>query len=180
MTGALAVQAWGQSSEPAPIGEFFGQFAGSAIASQKFPSGFGKLDIRDLDVTIKPWRNNGFTVSWSTVFRNPKSKKQKKRSVTMHFLPTINAKVWRAARSGDPLVGHPLVWARLADKALIIYIVGLKSTGESSMAIYRRTVDNNVMTLEFERRDDGKAVRLVRGHLKRQGGKMKKKEMKKK
>jgi len=164
----LAGTAWGAESEPAPIGQFFGHFKGSAIASQKFPGGFGKLDNRDLDVSIKPWDSGGFSLSWSTVFRSRKAKQPKKRSLTLNFVRTINPKVWRAARSGDPLSGHALIWARLDAKTLAVYIIELKSSGQPAMAIYRRTVNKDVMTLEFERRDDGKAVRLVRGDLHRQ------------
>ena len=168
LTSLLAVGAWGRELEPAPIGQFYGHFKGSAIASQKFPGGAGKLDNRGLDVTIKPWEKGGFSVSWSTVFLRRKAKRPKKRSMTLNFLRTVNPKVWRGARSGDPLVGNALIWARLDGKALVVYIIELKPSGESAMAIYRRTLDKGVMTLEFERRDDGKAVRLVRGQLKRQ------------
>jgi len=168
LTGFLAAGAWGAESSSTPLGHFFGSFKGTAIASQKFPSGSGKLDIRDLDVTIKPLEKGGFSVSWSTVFRSRKAKQAKTRSMTWNFQRTVNPKVWRGVRSGDPLVGNALIWARVDGKAMLVYVIELKPSGESAMAIYRRTVINDVMTLEFERRDDGKAVRLVRGHLKRQ------------
>jgi len=171
LTGLAVVGGSAVAAETDPVARFYGHFAGSAIATQKFPKSFGKLSNRDLDVTIRRGKDGGFSISWGTVFRERNPKLSRKREVTMHFRRTAKAHVWRAKRSGDPLADLPLIWARLDGKALLVYIFGLKASGSSSMAIYRRTVTKDVMTLEFERREDGKVVRWVKGRLKRQGKK---------
>lgn len=161
------------------IKDFEGHFVGMGITRVKQPSGSVAARDRDLDVVIIAGKDGGFTLSWKTVYlyRWTNSEKSKKHFSSLAFKPTEKKNVWRAARSGDPLKGRAMIWARLEDKTLTVYVVAADPAGGLATAIYERRLTGRGMQLRFMSHRDGKQIRSVHAVLRREkpGKKMEKK-----
>ncbi len=151
------------------IKDFQGHFVGIGVTRVKQVTGSVAARDRDLDVVIIAGSDGGFSLSWKTVYlyRWTKSEKSKKRFSSLTFKPTDKKNVWRATRSGDPLAGRAMIWARLEGKVLSVYVVAADPAGGLSTAIYERTLTKNGMLLRFASRHNGKVVRTVNAELKR-------------
>jgi len=151
------------------IKDFQGHFVGIGVTRVKQVKGSVAARDRDLDVVIIAGSDGGFSLSWKTVYlyRWTKSEKSKKRFSSLTFTPTDKKNVWRAARSGDPLAGRAMIWARLAGKVLTVYVVAADPEGGLATAIYERTLTKKGMLLRFASRHNGKVVRTVNAELKR-------------
>ncbi len=149
--------------------KFFGTFAGEA--KTVFDSKNKRVgEKRTTRVEIRKAAEGRFVVSWTTDFPDRKRIAKRLRTTTMEFTPTGNPAVWRALRTGNPLFGQALIWARVADTSITIYIVGVLKSGVMLTAMYRRVLDGDTMKLEFERTEDGTRRRAVQGSLTRVKG----------
>jgi hypothetical protein len=161
------------------IKDFEGHFVGMGVTRVKQPTGSVAARDRDLDVVIIAGSDGGFSVSWKTVYlyRWTKSEKSKKHFSTLTFKPTDKKNVWRAVRSGDPLKGRAMVWARIDGKVLKVYVIAADPAGGLATAIYERRITKQGMQLRFLSTRDGKPVRSVNAVLRRAkpGKKMEKK-----
>jgi hypothetical protein len=151
------------------IKAFEGHYVGVGVTRVKQQKGSVAARDRDLDVVIIAGSDGGFSLSWKTVYlyRWTKSEKSKKRFSSLTFVPTDKKNVWRAKRSGDPLKGSAMIWARLEGKVLSVYVVAADPAGGLATAIYERTLTKKGMLLRFTSRHNGKVVRTVNAELKR-------------
>lgn len=146
--------------------KFYGKFAGPAVTEfDSNPAAMGQK--RSSEVEVKADTHKGFRLSWSTEISDQPDSEPRVRSTEMHFVPSQQTGVWHAINTGDPLRGQALIFAHIDESTLTVYIVGVEQNGRLMTAIYRRTVNGDDMALEFERSEDGKRERLVRGALKR-------------
>jgi len=151
------------------IKDFEGHFTGKGTTRVKQPAGSIAARDRDLDVVIIAGSDGGFSLSWKTVYlyRWTRSETSKRRFSSLTFKPTGKTGIWRAARSGDPLAGRAMVWARLAGKVLSVYVVAADPEGGLTTAIYQRTLTDKGMQLRFVSLRDGKPLRSVNAVLRR-------------
>ena len=151
------------------IKDFEGHFVGMGVTRVKQPTGSIAARDRDLDVVIIAGADGGFSLSWKTVYlyRWTKSEKSKKRFSTLTFKPTDKKNVWRAVRSGDPLKGRAMVWARIDGKVLKVYVIAADPAGGLATAIYERRITKQGMQLRFLSTRDGRPVRSVNAVLRR-------------
>ncbi|MGE0423678.1 MAG: hypothetical protein AB7O88_15520 [Reyranellaceae bacterium] len=167
MSAALVLCVAAGAAYAADPAKFYGKFKGevTTTASAK-PADVGSK--RESTVDIKAAPEAGFLVYWSTEFLARPAGPDKVRATSLHFLPTSNPNVWRAARTGDPLYGQALIWAQVLDKSLTIYATIVPKDGRPVMTIYRRTLNGEDLALEYERIEDGKRTTLVSGTLKKE------------
>jgi hypothetical protein len=147
--------------------KFYGKYKGevtTTVAAK--PADVGSK--RESTVDIKAAPEAGFLVYWSTEFLARPAGPDKVRATSLHFLPTTNPNVWRAARTGDPIHGQALIWAQVLDKAMTIYATIIPKDGHPVMTVYRRTLTGEDLALEYERIEDGKRVTAVSGTLKKE------------
>jgi len=164
---ALVLLAGGAVAET--IKDFEGHYVGMGVTRMKQPVGHVTARDRDLDVVIIAGSDGGFSLSWKTVFlyRWTKSEESKKRFSSLTFKPTGKPGIWRATRSGDPLAGRAMIWARLAGKVLAVYVVAADPGGSLVTAIYQRTLTKTGMQLRFSSQREGKELRTVNAMLRR-------------
>lgn len=155
----------------APIQEFFGQYSGRTL----FP--MGEVSNRDMRLAIRPYGVfGGFTVFWeTTTFRDGATGKTKRYLYS--FQPTANPNVFAAVKRqdeagnpipADPMSGHPYAWARLEGEALTINVITISESGDLVHQVYQRSLTSDGLRLEFRRFQNGKAVREIKGSLKRE------------
>ena len=166
---AFAVLLLAGAAAAETIKDFEGHYVGMGVTRVKQPVGHVAAQDRDLDVVIIAGSGGGFSLSWKTVFlyRWTKSEESKKRFTSLTFKPTGKPGIWRATRSGDPLAGRAMVWARLAGKVLTVYVVAADPGGGLVTAIYQRTLTKKGMQLRFASHRDGKQLRTVNAILRR-------------
>ncbi len=158
-----------QASRDLPIAAFYGRFTGSGIAAGEDVEYLG-VTQRDLDVHIQA-QGSGFTATWTTVLRQGGTRGSpnvRRRSTTLNFTPLGRAGLFRAAESGDPTAGQPLVWARIRGSTLYIYEINMIEDGRWDVQTYARTVSGAGMQLEYTRLLDGERRRTVRGRMVKQ------------
>ncbi len=159
-----------QNSPTEDLSRFFGTFKGTAATAIK-----GEISERDLTVTIKPWEDKGFTVEWTTVSYRANGE-QKKSSPSINFYsssrPGIYASAMRTNVFGhtvpfDPLSAdaHPYVWAGLEDDTLTVSALYIVADGGYEMHVYKRTLQEDGLALEFERTKDGEVITEVSAML---------------
>jgi len=157
------------------IKDFEGHYVGVGVTRVQQSVGHVAARDRDLDVVIIAGSDGGFSLSWKTVFlyRWTKSEESKKRFTSLTFKPTGRPGIWRATRSGDPLAGRAMIWARLAGKVLSVYVVAADPAGGLVTAIYQRTLTKKGMQLRFVSERDGEQLRTVNAMLRRAKAKKK-------
>lgn len=149
----------------AGIGAFFGNWKGSGISESEVSSNF-HMTVRDLEVTIKPAADTGFEITWSTVQRqkgNPANPTEAVKAATLTF-SAVGGGVWQA-KSGDPMSGGQLAWARIEENTLIISTFQVAEDGHGEYQVYRRTLTGSGMELEFVRLEDGRQLRTAKARL---------------
>ncbi|HUT47944.1 MAG TPA: hypothetical protein VM325_01280 [Alphaproteobacteria bacterium] len=166
---AFAVLLFAGTAAAQTIKDFEGHYVGVGVTRVKQSAGRVAARDRDLDVVIIAGPDGGFSLSWKTVFlyRWTKSEESKKRLSSLTFKPTGKPGIWRATRSGDPLAGRAMIWARLAGKVLSVYVVAADPGGGLVTAIYQRTLTKTGMQLRFSSQRDGKQLRTVDAVLRR-------------
>jgi hypothetical protein len=151
------------------IKDFQGHYVGLGVTRVTQPTGRVAARDRDLDVVIRATPGGGFSLTWRTIylFRWTKTDESRRRVATLIFKPTVKPGLWRAARSGDPLAGKAMIWARLAGSVLTVYVVAVADDGRLVTAIYRRRLFKDGIQLDFVSARDGKRVRAVSAALRR-------------
>lgn len=152
------------------IKKFFGSYKGYTISSQ-----VEGLTKRDLNIEIKPYDDEGFTVTWTTVLRKSDGKERSK-TFTINFLPSSRPSVYAAAAKRDlfghlkplnPLEGDPYVWAAVDANTLTIRSLHIGETGGYEMQVFGRTLTTDGLATRFERVRDGEMLKVIEGTLKR-------------
>ncbi|MGI9385524.1 MAG: hypothetical protein ACR2PO_20425 [Methyloligellaceae bacterium] len=172
LTYALAVASGAQAGyeRTAAVKKFFGSYEGYTISSQD-----EGLTKRDLNIEIKPFEDEGFTVAWTTVLRKADGKERSK-AYTVNFLPSSRSSVYAAAAKKDlfghmkplnPLEGDPYVWAAIDGDTLTVRSLHIGKTGGYEIQVYGRTLTKDGMATRFERIRDGQNLKIIEGMLKR-------------
>lgn len=150
------------------IKAFFGLWRGNAVSESEISSNF-RVTARDLDVEVRPFQDDGFSLRWATLQRqagSPDKPAEVLKQTLVNFRPDPGRPgVWISAGEEDPLVGEPLYWSRIDGQTLVTFIFGLDNRGIAELQVYRRTLTGNGMELEFARSVDGQAIRGARGRL---------------
>jgi hypothetical protein len=148
------------------IKNFYGRFVGRGVTKSHGAKHFGLAD-RDLDVVIEAAAKGGFKLTWTTI-RRRKGKAKRTSTQTIDFVPMSQPKRWKAKNSGDLLAGQPVIWARLAEARLYVYVIVTNpKTGRFQAAVYVRELIEDGMQLRFRRVRDGAPARAVVAYLKR-------------
>jgi len=155
-----------QGSREAAISAFYGRWVGSGLSESGLSSTF-RLTQRDFDVEVQP-DGDGFRLTWTTVQRqkgDPLNPKIVRRERTVNFKPTGEPSVWRSAENTDPLTGQPYIWARMERQTLVVTVLDMEPNGRWEMQIFRRTLSDLGMKLDFIRMADGEPQRTAQGRL---------------
>lgn len=171
--GVLAGAAAAAAEVPdRPLKDFFGTYVGRSISTVD-----EGLSERDLSVAIKPYKEHGFSVSWTTVVRK-KNAEWSRKAYTINFGPTkrpgiygseMRSNMFGGAVPLDPLEGEPFVWARVDGNTLTIYALIIREDGGYEIQVFDRTWTPKGLDLKFSRFRDGQPLRLITGELDRNG-----------
>lgn len=157
-----------QISSVEALKPFYGTFKGSGGPAV----GKGEVAERDLTVTIRPWEDRGFTVDWTTVIHRDNRDKTTNMSINFYQSPRpgIFASAMRTDAFGktvpfNPVAEdeHPYVWAGLDknNETLTVSALYITEGGGHEMQIYKRSLHEKGLSLEFERIKDGKRTMQV-------------------
>ena len=164
----LALSHSAKAAEP-DYARFVGEFAGEATYVSE-----GTEYKRDLGVSIK-LTDEGFNVSWTTTTYKP-SGKEKTSKYSIDFLPSKRENIYASAMKRnifggrealDPMKGDPYVWARITGDTLSVFALIILDNGGYDMQVYRRTLSETGMELDFTRLRNGENVRQIRSTLQR-------------
>lgn len=156
--------------------KFYGSYVGSGVAENLEEN---TTERRDLDVTIEPYKNDGFTMNWVTVVRDSTGKRTgedvKRREVEENFLPFDNRKnvyvlaprggLFKPAELPNPLRGGPARWATVEDDAISVYSIAIGAEGAPELHIYRRTLTEKGLDMSFLRMQNEKVLVRMTGTL---------------
>jgi hypothetical protein len=160
--GAAAAQSRGEAS----IAAFYGRWVGSGLSESALSQAF-RLTKRDFDVEVQP-EGDGFRVTWTAVLRqkgDPLQPDVVRRQSTLVFRPTGTPSLWRGADNADPITGKPYAWARMERQTLVITLMELDAAGKWQMQVWRRTLSDLGMKLDYTRLAEGDPVRSTQGRL---------------
>jgi hypothetical protein len=155
-----------------PLKDFFGTYVGRSITTVE-----EGLSERDLSMTIKPHKENGFSVAWTTLIRK-KNAEWSRKSYTINFGPTkrpgiygseMRSNMFGGAVPLDPLEGEPFVWARIDGNTLTVYALIIREDGDYEIQVYDRTWTPKGLALKFTRFRNGEPLKLITGELDRNG-----------
>jgi len=155
----------GDAEGAAPIKDFFGTFKGQGVAKNRDSTDFVRT-MRELDTTIKPAGEGGFTVEWTTVIRDVEGGRKVDNSMT--FAPSEAPNVFKAVDAGDPLQKGHYAWARIDGRMLTVNVIEVGKEGAGRWQVYERRLTGDGMELTFRRLDATGALRIVSGKLKKQ------------
>ena len=155
---------------------FFGAYVGSGKAERLRD---GVIENRDLDVTIKPYKSNGFEMTWITVIRDADGARTgagvRRREVEEQFIPFDNQDgvyvlapkggLFKKAELPNPLRGEPMRWAAIDGKTLTIYSMAISPDGSSELQIYHRTLTERGLAVAFLRMQDEETRLRFTGEL---------------
>ena len=165
----IGIQA-AQAATTKDISAFFGTYEGksSSVTGEK-------VSDRDLRVSIRQHEKKGFTVEWSTTIRK-KNGKLRTKELSINFYPVNRPGMYESAMRRDvfghlvpfnPIAGDPYVWAGLDGDTLTVSALYLIDGGGYEIQVYKRTLTEAGMSLDFERVRDGKQVTRVLAELER-------------
>lgn len=152
------------------ITPFYGTYSGSG----KKMLGDSETVDRDLSVTIKPWEDKGFTIDWGTVIY--RGTREKETNMSINFKPSPRPGIFTSAMQTNtfgnsipfnPAVNsdEPYVWAGLEGNTLTVHALYIMDDGGYEMQVYRRSLQDNGMTVEFERMKNSERVTQIEARL---------------
>lgn len=158
------------------IEKFFGSYVGSGNAER-----LGKTarETRDLDVTVKRFKDDGFTLKWITVIRSENGGRigadVKRREVEENFVPVEDKEnifvlspkggLFQKSEPPNPLHGDAIRWASIDGNAMIVYSLAISENGGSELQVYRRTLTEKGMNISFVRLQDEEVRVRMSGEL---------------
>ena len=149
-----------------PIAAFYGKFSGGGIAHNA-DSEYFAMTARDFDVVIKP-ESGGVRIDWTSVIRgggDPQNPRIRRRMSSKIFQTTDTPNVFHGSKSGNPLEGKELSWARVDGNTLRVFLMTVSKEGVYELQQYDRTLSGTGMTLLFRSWRDGDRLRSVLGRL---------------
>jgi len=90
-------------------------------------------EVRDLDVTLERYKNEGFTLKWITVIRDAEDG------------------LFQKSEPPNPLRGDAVRWAAIEGDAMTAYSLAISETGGPELQVYRRTLTDKGMLIRFMR-----------------------------
>lgn len=162
----LSVLSAGPAWSETGIEAFYGQYKGQAVSQ-----GIAK---RELALSIRAGKKEGFEIDWSTTTFSTES--GKKKSYSISFVPSGRRNIYSSAMRRnvfgkltplDPLKGDPFVWCRVEGQSLIVYSLLITDNGGYEMQEYVRTLTDQGLSLKFSRIRDGKPLKVIRGEYSR-------------
>ena len=158
------------------IERFFGSYVGSGSA-ENFAK--NEKEVRDLDVTIEEFKDDGFTLKWITVVRGEDGARTgndvRRREVEESFIPVEDKdNVFILAPEGglfqkselpNPLRGDPVRWASIDGNAMTVYSLAISNNGGAEIQVYRRALTEKGMDITFQRLQDEQVVVRMKGTL---------------
>jgi len=167
----------GPASAEEHLARFFGSYVGSGKAVHPIHGG---AEVRAMDVTVEPYKDDGFRLKWITVIHpadGPAEHPIKRRETEENFVPSDwNSAVFISAPRGgmftkaelpNPLEGEPMRWAAVDGDALTVYSAGIAASGALEAQIYRRTLTKNGLDVIFLRLEDEQVMLRADGQLTR-------------
>ncbi|MGE0254309.1 MAG: hypothetical protein AB7N54_08395 [Alphaproteobacteria bacterium] len=167
------------TAEDAKLSRFFGAFVGSGTATRMDDKSTEK---RDLDVTIKPFKKDGFTIAWITVMRGADGERGgddvRRRAVEEDFLPYEDGRpgvyvlaprggLFQKSELPNPMKGEPMRWAAISGDTLTVSSMALTPEGDAELQIYHRTLTAKGMTVQFLRLENETVMLRLAGELTR-------------
>lgn len=164
--GLLTLGPAALAAQNLPVEAFFGRYVGGGIASNE-DSLFFAVTARDFDVTIAA-AGRGFRIDWTSVIRGggtPDKPRIRRKSATKILLPTDRPSVFHGTKSGDPLAGKEMCWARITGRTLSVFLMTVDKGGVYELQQYDRSLSGSGMDLVFRSWRDGDRLRTVKGKL---------------
>ena len=174
VAGALSLA--GTAAHGAGIEDFFGSWRGTEVSA---PPGVD-FQADDLGVTIEPYEG-GFQMRWTTLDRadagfGPQpaeaSFSETERPGVYEYDPgggSLLTSLFAAPATGNPLEGETLLWARLEEAALVLYSLSIDPDGGFDLNRYARTLSDDGMVVNYQRRIEGREPIRIEGRLERAG-----------
>jgi len=168
VVGVWLAAAHGDAAErgEVSIAAFYGRWVGNGISATDLSRAFS-LTQRDFDVDIAP-EADGFRLTWTTVKRqkgDPANPVVTRGQAAVSFRPAGSRNVWRGADNADPMSGRPYVWARLERQTLVVTTLEIAADGKWEVQIYRRSLSDLGMKLDYTSLRDGEPARNAQGRL---------------
>lgn len=154
------------------VEKFFGNYVGAGNAT--ITDG-DRREIRDLDVTVERFKNEGFTLKWITVIRDENGGRTgadvKRREVEENFIPVEDKEnvfvlspkggLFQKSELPNPLRGDAVRWAAIEDNVMIVYSMAISANGGAELQVYRRSLTDKGMAISFMRlQDEAVQVRM--------------------
>ena len=137
----------------------------------------GETEQRDVDIVIENHKGDGLAISWinvSLVDGRRDVPGVTRRVQKVFFIPSSHGDFLEQASAYNPfetanedptpISGEPVLWAALDGDQLVSHSFVILDDGRYEMQIYRRSVEGDKLTLEFERIVDGEVRRVIEGH----------------
>jgi hypothetical protein len=166
----IAILPFGPATAEPTIDPFYGRWIGKGITENVGIASAEVFVDRDLDVTIEP-TEDGFTIVWKTSRTTKKNGASEVRlwSITVPFVDAERGGLYRMVFPTDPVTGTPYMWARVADRTLVVNSMTISEDGVLEHQKYVRTLaTDDEMRLRYTRSLDGNTVRSVLGVLTRE------------
>ena len=147
------------------IEKFFGNYVG--LGNATIAEG-DRREVRDLDVTVERFKNEGFTLKWITVIRDENGGRTgadvKRREVEENFIPVEDKEnvfvlspkggLFQKSELPNPLRGEAVRWASIEDNAMVVYSMAISASGGAELQVYRRSLTDKGMAISFMRLQD--------------------------
>ena len=125
------------------------------------------MTTRDFDVVIKP-ESGGVRVDWTSVIRrggDPLNPNVRRKMSSKLLKPTGAPNVFHGSKSGNPLKGEELYWARIDGTTMTVFLMTISKKGVYELQQYDRTLSGTGMRLLFRSWRDGDRLHSVSGRL---------------
>tara|TARA_R110002110_G_scaffold376568_2_gene586798 strand:+ start:306699 stop:307283 length:585 start_codon:yes stop_codon:yes gene_type:complete len=147
------------------IEKFFGNYVG--LGNATIAEG-DRREVRDLDVTVERFKNEGFTLKWITVIRDENGGRTgadvKRREVEENFIPVEDKEnvfvlspkggLFQKSELPNPLRGEAVRWASIDGNAMVVYSMAISASGGAELQVYRRSLTDKGMAISFMRLQD--------------------------
>ena len=164
--GALCCMTAQTAAKNLPIAAFYGNFAGGGIAHNS-DSEYFAMTTRNFDVVIRP-EGGAVRIDWTSVIRgggDPLNPKIRRKTSSKLLQATGAPNVFHGSKSGNPLKGEELCWARIDGNTLTVFLMTVSKSGIYELQQYDRTLSGTGMKLLFRSWRDGDRLRSVSGRL---------------
>jgi hypothetical protein len=163
--------------QPEALTRIFGEYVGQAQVEKPETN-----EIRDLDVVVRPYKNIGFSIEWTTVsyVNNRMDPSAKRKSYEIHFIRIDkNRNLYKVEIDNNPFqekqnqtqLRHPLIWAKLSDDAefKLYSLYPLPDGGYNLQSYIRKFAKDqpDMVDLLFQVLENGDVKRRVVGTLRK-------------